>query len=356
MFRSLGRFITSAILLLLAGLSMACARYLGTFFFPAYRQLSQRVLHTISSVTGLLPFALWEVLLALLLLFFIYSIFHTIFQKKRCLSWLSGVVLTLSVLVFLFVALWGLNHYAPPISEELGLDVREYSQDELTAATAYYMQEAAALAAEVPRSESGELTAPDFKALAAVAETSYQPLAAQHSVFGSGVQPVKASCLTTAALNYSGTTGIFLAFTAESTVNPDTFAASLPHTMCHEIAHSFGIAAEDEANFAAFLACDASSDTFFRYSGYYDAFLYCYNALYDADAAAAKALWNDSTALLQQDCTAANAHYAPYAGKVQDTAQKLNDGYLKAFSEESGVQSYGEAADYLIAWYLQKNA
>ena len=41
---------------------------------------------------------------------------------------------------------------------------------------------------------------------------------------------------------------------------------------------------------------------------------------------------------------------------MQDAAQKVNDTYLKAFSEESGVQSYGEAADLLIAWYLENNA
>lgn len=39
---------------------------------------------------------------------------------------------------------------------------------------------------------------------------------------------------------------------------------------------------------------------------------------------------------------------------MQNAAQKVNDTYLKAFSEESGVQSYGEAADLLIAWYLRK--
>ena len=56
------------------------------------------------------------------------------------------------------------------------------------------------------------------------------------------------------------------------------------------------------------------------------------------------------------DIRAANEHYAQYEGKVQDAAQKVNDTYLKAFSEESGVQSYGEAADLLIAWYLKNNA
>ena len=45
-----------------------------------------------------------------------------------------------------------------------------------------------------------------------------------------------------------------------------------------------------------------------------------------------------------------------FMGKVQDVAQQVNDTYLKTFSEESGVQSYGEVADYLIAYYLQKAA
>ena len=57
---------------------------------------------------------------------------------------------------------------------------------------------------------------------------------------------------------------------------------------------------------------------------------------------------------LKQDCSAANLHYDQYEGKVQEVAQKANDTYLKTFSEESGVKSYGEVADYLIAWYLQK--
>ena len=37
-------------------------------------------------------------------------------------------------------------------------------------------------------------------------------------------------------------------------------------------------------------------------------------------------------------------------------SDKINDTYLKTYSEPSGVQSYGEAADYLIAWYLKEYA
>ena len=138
-------------------------------------------------------------------------------------------------------------------------------------------------------------------------------------------------------------------------VDPDTYAASLPFTMCHELAHRLTIAAEDEANFAAFLASTAHEDVAFRYSGWYSAFVYCYNALYEADQAAATEIWDAMSETLRTDCRRANAHYKPYEGTVQDVAQQVNDAYLKAFDEEAGVKSYGKVADLLIAWYL-KNA
>ena len=353
MLRSVGRFLTSAILLFLSALLMAAGKYLSSLLFPFYRDFSKKILAAIASVTGLLPFALWEALLALGLLLFLYSIFHTIFGKKRFLGWLSGLTLTLSVLIFLFVALWGLNHYAPPLSQELGLQIECYSEQQLTDAARYYLQQANAEAAQVPRDSDGQIVLPEFSQLGAEAGNAFTPLAGTYPIFSGSDAPVKKAALTGRLLSYTGTTGIFIAFTSESTVNPDTDAASLAHTMCHEAAHRCGIAAEDEANFAAYLACQASESALFRYSGAYCAFIYCYNALYKQDPAAARALFQEADALLQADSQRASTHYAQYEGAVQDAAQKANDTYLKAFSEPSGVQSYGEAADYLIAWYLK---
>lgn len=355
MFRSIGRLISSAVLLVLTGLMMAAARYLPNLVFPFYRDLSRKVLTAIASVTGALPFALWEVLLVLLVLLFFYSIVHTLIEKKRFLSWLSGLVLAASALIFVFTALWGLNHYAPELSRDLDLTIREYAGEELSAAAAYYRDAASALAGQVDRDENGQMVS-HFADWARTAGSSFEALSAEYPVFAGSTAPVKKAAVTWYLMSVTGYTGVFVDFTAESTVNPDTFAASLPYTMCHEVAHRCTVAGEDGANFAAFLACAESDDPAFRYSGYYSAFVYCYNALYKADKAAAQALWTEGTEQLRADCAAANDHYDQYEGKVQDAAQKVNDTYLKAFSETSGVQSYGEAADYLIAWYLKNNA
>ena len=68
---------------------------------------------------------------------------------------------------------------------------------------------------------------------------------------------------------------------------------------------------------------------------------------------AAAEVWASISETLKEDCRRANTHYDRYEGEVQEAAQKVNDVYLKAFQEESGVQSYGEVADLLIAWYME---
>ena len=60
----------------------------------------------------------------------------------------------------------------------------------------------------------------------------------------------------------------------------------------------------------------------------------------------------DALEARQADILAANAHYAQFEGKVKETAEKVNDTYLKTMQQSSGVQSYGEVVDYLIAWHL----
>lgn len=354
MIRSIGRLIAAAVLFVLTFLMMAAAKYLPQLVFPAYRNFSRGALSAIASVTGAFPFALWEVLLIVLILLFLYSIVHTVLKKKRFVTWVSGVVLAAAVLFFLFTGLWGLNHYAPELSEELGMEIRPYSEEELLAAATYYRDLAVQYAPQVERDEEGNMVKEDFSDWAATAGRSFVPLSEDYPIFDGSTAPVKKAAITWYLMSVTGYTGVFVDFTAESTVNPDTFAASLPYTMCHEVAHRCTIAGEDEANFAAFLACDASIDPDFRYSGYYSAFVYCYNALFDVNREAAKGLWVEGTELLQADCAAANDHYDQYESKVQDAARKVNDAYLKTFSEESGVQSYGEVADYLIAWYLMK--
>lgn len=353
--KAIGRTILSAIFLVLTGLLAAAAKFAPQLVFSFYPALSRRVLAALSSVSKLLPIALWEVLALLAVLWFLYT-FICIFTKHRgFLNWLSGVLLAVCAAVFLFTALWGLNHFGPGVGETLGLDVREYSREELIAATNYYAAQATQYAGIVQRDSEGRAQLAGFQTLSQQAGDGYVSLRVQYPQFDGATDPVK-SLISWRLFSQFGTTGIFICFTGESCVNPDTYEAWIPFTMCHEIAHRQAVAAEDEANFCAYLACMENPKNDFRYSGAMAAYIYCHNALSKVDRSAAAEIWQNVAEGVRADAMAANTHYAQYEGKVQDAAQKVNDAYLKAFDEESGVQSYGEAADLLIAYYLQKTA
>ena len=350
--KTVGRVILSAVLLAVGGLLMLLAKSAPDAIFSFYTQFSRAALGAIGSVTGWVPFALWEALLVILILWALYTLVRDI-ANKRFLRWLSGLFLGVSALAFAFVALWGLNHYDRGVGEKLGLSVREYSVQELTDATAFYARELNRLAPELTRDGEGVAQFDDFSALAKRAADGYTALGGQYALFAGDTANIKKLAAWPLYSRF-GTTGIYVCLTAEAGVNPDTYVAWLPFTMCHEQAHGKGVAAEDEANFCAFLACMENDDVQFRYSGALAAFVYCSNALTKADSAAAGEIWAQLDPGALSDIRAANQHYAQYEGKVQDAAQKVNDAYLKAFSEEAGVQSYGAVADLLIAWYQER--
>ena len=183
------------------------------------------------------------------------------------------------------------------------------------------------------------------------AAASYGRLAEYDERFALSSPRVK-PLLVSEAFAYMGTTGVFVCLTGEASVSTETFALSQPFTICHELGHSLAVAREDEANYLAFLACRASQSDLFHYSGYYSAFIYCYNALYEESPSKARSLWDRCSEEVLHDCNVQIEHNKQYEGKVQQAAQAVNDAYLKTF-DEAGVKSYGLVVDYLIAEYLK---
>ena len=348
----MSRVVGTAICAALCGLLVALARHCPAGIFRLYTRLSRHMMALIGRATAWIPFSLTEALIVLAILVFVYTLIRVLRKKASFLQWLLGICQTAAVLVLLYVAVWGLNYFSPvTLAEEVGLSVREYSTEELRSAAAYYLTMANALSEEVPRLSDGTLDAGDFEELAVLSGEGYAVLAEEYDCFGESTNLPKA-VMCSELMSRCGLTGIFCCLTGEANLNTQTTAASLPFTMAHERAHGQAICPEDECNFAAYLACEASDSAVMRYSGYYSAFVYCYNALYRVSKSGASELWKGMSDGLRADILAGNAHYAAYEGKTREVAEKVNDTYLKTFQQTSGVQSYGEVADLLIADYL----
>ncbi len=349
------RFVLAVVILAVTAGLCALFKHFPQTFFPGYRVLSAKVLKALSEAVSFSKIAVWDVLLAVLIVLLIASVVRMIRKRRPFLRWLSRVLLIAAVLVFWFVSVWGLNHYAPPLAGTIGLDVGLYSVDELAGTTEALLREAGSFAERVPRNEDGTLKPQDFDELAAIAGRSYERVEAVTWPVSSA--PVKKLALYGPILLRTGAIGIFMPFTAESNVPAGCAAEDMPYTMAHEAAHRLGIASEQEANFLAFLACEASEDERFRYSGAFSSFVYCYNALYRADPDRAKALFADETVpgldAIRLDLKTRSAYYKQFEGKAEEIGNRVNDAYLKAFSQ-TGLRSYGEVVDYLIAWHLAR--
>ncbi|MDR0889469.1 MAG: DUF3810 domain-containing protein [Oscillospiraceae bacterium] len=352
MIKPIRRLISAGVFLAVTGLLLLAATQWKSFFFSFYPQVSRWCLGVLAGITALVPFAVWEIALVGLVLWFFVSLVRAI-MKKRLVRWITGTLVCACAAVFFFVAVWGLNYLAPSMTRRMDLQAQQYTPAQLREATAYYLSMANETAPDVARGADGVMLPGDFSALAEAAGEGYARLAQDYDCFSGSTVRVK-KLLSSKLLGKTGTTGVFIAFTGESGVNTGTFTASLPFTMCHEIGHRMAFAREDEANFAAFLACEASPRADFRYSGYYSAFIYCYNALYRVDPDAATQLWAQASPAVIADCTAAVTHNREMEDeKVSKVTDKIYDSYLKAFSVDTGRQSYGEVVDLLAIWYFQ---
>lgn len=345
MLKPVHRLIASGIILAVTAVLFLLAKFLPFLWFSFYPAASAAMLRGISTVTGAVPFCVWEILLLLLVLWGIISLIISI-CKVHIIRWLTGVLEIAAILLLLFVAIWGLNHFGPSAADKLALNVREYTQDELYDATKYYASMADQYAVQVERDENGDVLLPEFRELADTAAAEFPKM--PQPLFMNAAKTVK-PLLSSHLFSYMGITGIFVDITAEPCVNKETYPVSMPFTMCHELSHSCAVAAEDDANFCAYLVCEHSSDPLLRYSGYYSAYIYCYNALYRENPTKASAVMNAACDELRHDCGCEAAYYEQFEGTVQDVAEKANDTYLKTFGEEQGVQSYGAVADMLIA-------
>lgn len=350
MLKPLRRLISCAAFLVLTGLMIFAAKKWTALVFAFYPKLSRKILAFLAGLTSPVPVPVWELAVCALAVWLIVSLILSL-KKSRFLCWLTGVAELACAGVFVFVAVWGLNYFAPPMQQRLGFEVEQYTVQELREATEYYLAQANAASRMVPRGEDGVMLPGDFSELSKQAGENYKTLAQTMPCFDGSTAPVK-KLLSSKLMGATGTTGIFIAFTGESSISSTTFQTAVPFTMCHEIGHRMAFARENEANFAAFLACSVSESEAFRYSGYYLAFVYCYNALAKVDREAANEIWQTASEEIHTDAAASRAHYQKVENeKVSEATYKVYDSYLKAFSVESGKQSYGEVVDLLTAWY-----
>ncbi len=321
-----------------------------------YPYLTRMVQSSLAQWSGSVEVVIWQLVAMLLIVALLAAVVMMIVWKWNPIQLIGWVLAVCSLGFFLHTGIYGLNYYAGPMAEDIRLNVTEYNASELEAATIYYRDHANALAQQIQRNSDGTPNYPDFDTLASQAGDGFYSLTYEKgmSIFAGDRSPVKQLGW---ADYYSsvGITGLTMFLTGEASVNPQIPVVSLPFTMCHEMAHRMCIAQEQDANFAAFLACDANERVEFQYSAYFMAYRYCFSALAQIDASAAARVRSGTEAQLLQDLSDYDRFFAEKEDtKATQIADKANDTYIKVSGDERGIQSYGDVVQLLVSWHIQE--
>lgn len=319
----------------------------------------------INWITSLLPFSLIEILLylaiALALFFLIRFVVRLIRGRERRGRVLGSFLVNLGclagVLLFFFAVGCGVNYHRDTFAQASGLPVEPSSEEELISLCESLLEDVNSGRRLVAEDENGvmKLSFSGCQELADTVRRAYDGLESKFPTLTSGYGAPK-GVLASRGMSYLDITGVFVPYTFEANVNVDVPDYSIPSTMGHELSHLRGYMREDEANFLGYLCCRESNHPDLRYSAAMTAFNYATNQLYRRDPEAAQKIFDGMSDGIRRDRAYNAAYWKQFEGRLAEASAKVNNTYLKANSQEDGVQSYGRMVDLLLADQRQKNS
>ena len=348
-------YLTAAILGAFTWVLIQMGQRYTTLMDMIYPYVTRSVQSFLAAWTGGFDFLVWQTVVLFLIIVLIATLVLVFIFRAKIVRWLGWALAAVMAVVLLHTGLYGLNAYAGPIEDDIRLDMVDYTQTELEAATIFYRDMANDLSEQVGRDEEGLVSFSEFAALAEQTGDGYRKLTREHSysVFGGDYTPVKE--LGWAGI-YSalGKTGVTVALTGEAAVNPNIPDQGIPFAMAHEMAHRLCIARDEEANFSAFLACAENESVEYQYSGYFMAYRFCIAALESVDEAAAEAISEGCTEALLADIEG----YDRYFDESRDDQMTMlvttvTDTYAEA-TAESGEIRRSSVCDYLVNWHIDQ--
>ena len=337
----------------------------------------------LSPISGLFPFAVGDIFIALsivwVIIYPIYEIkwrkqlakrFFFLAAKRGCYPKKKVVFgrvaeYLLWVYAWFYIA-WGLNYSQPNIYCRTGMKPVEVSEAKFRE-FAYRYADSINYLSEERRVKSEETAFDDqresqFNGMVddglknrvrdAVLK-GYNEIGAKEGINAPFNQhPHAKTMLFTPLSSMSGVTGSMGPFFCEFTLNGDIRPHDYPAIYAHEFAHLLGIANEGEANFYSYIVCTASSDKAVKFSGYYHIFFHVLRNVFDilGEKEGEKFLKYIRPEIIQLAKSDRN-YWLSKRCKVLDAAQDfIFDLYLRGNHVAEGRKSYSGVVGLILAW------
>jgi hypothetical protein len=303
-------------------------------------------------IFGWLPFSFGDILIGFLtfiFLRFIFRLIHTRFQKV--IPKLIHLTAILSVIYFCFYLFWGLNYYREPLAKNLKYDQKKYTTVQLQKVTEEIIEKLNYYQFKITKNDTLKVDNKyNQEEMYKMAMGGYENLKNDFPQLIYQYPSVKSS-LMSLFQTYNGTAGYLNPLTGEAQVNDRIPKTSYPTTVCHEMAHQIGFAAENEANFVGFLAANYNDDVYFKYASYRMAFGYCISELRKRDNELSTKLWKTVHKGITKDFNASFQFWEAYKNPFEPILKEGYNVYLKANKQNKGVASYNYVVDLFISYF-----
>ncbi len=317
----------------------------------------------LSTITGILPFALGEVLVAAVIAWYSVEGALTIRDvtrrhrelKNAAASGMLRLARDAGVLVGLFYLLWGFNYALPPLQKRLDWDPPvDVGVEELSAMVVETT--AAANVAYLTLHGTADAGSPtelpeDLEVLKSDIQRGWQKAREELGMpaFPDWFGGVKTPLLT-GLYEWLGIAGYYFPFTGEGNVRGGIPAIDYPKILAHELTHQRGVARESEANFWGYLAAVHSDNALARYSALRFANRQIVSELALLDPQLALQLALRRLPGVQRDIQHSRRYWQQFRGRGTAIGSSVNNAFLRSNRVEGGVRSYSMSASLFLAY------
>lgn len=282
----------------------------------------------------------------LVLLALISSIIYFIFFFRFKINDFINVFAVISISIFLFYSLWGLNYFKTPLLSKL--DIGEIKYESLQTTLDRLIDDANE-AHLLLGDEDSTLENLEFDKEKIISELKLDNIKKFDKI--STTKFAKKSIIPKIFL-YQGVSGYINPFTLEAIVVEEIPSIDFSITVLHEQAHQLGYAAEEDANFLAFISSINNQDPLIKYSGYVFGLSYLLNEIQINHNDDLSSFTDKINSGIIEDINSRRKFWQKYSNNIINSLQNiLYDFYLKSNNQKAGIASYSRIVNHIINYY-----
>lgn len=312
-----------------------------------------------SLVAGWLPFALVYVLFGAVVFWAVKSLIR-FFQNKE--PWQNKLVGSLTSLLafaggvtFLFLFLWGFNYGRVPLENQINIEPKPLTVNELKKELDYVTAEVIRLREQLPGAGDSALSI-DFLPKNTEREMRDLLVAELEEAGYPTSSKVRGRLLFPKGLLLRiSTAGVYIPFTGEGHIDPGLHHLQLPFVMAHEMSHGYGFGDEGTCNFLAYLSCLRSENDYLKYIGQLYFFRYVASDYRSYRPEEYKVFYQNLPEGVKNDLRAIRREMEKYPDIFPKFRDATYNAYLKAQGISEGLKNYNRVTMLAAAWRKKKD-